>query len=619
VEVADLIDIGRGTVLAGRYRLVERLAESGEGAAWLGRDQALDRDVEIFSLASGDPRSQDVLDAARRAALADDPRLARVLDVGQDQQAERVYVVSEHLDGKALALLAADGPLPAEVARTIAGEAAAALDSAQRRGLHHLVLTPEHVVVLDDGRVRVRGLAVDAAARGTEAVSADEAAHDDVLALARVLRVALAGSRADHDADLPGDTPFDLVRLCGALLGPAEESATSDASASEPDTDDTASEPYDGAATESIHTPGELAVALAPWLPLTPEVLALPTPGAKAGPGADNGEPAEQPASRGRVETMTPPGRRADDVVDLPAATPQRWMGAGADAGAVSGTAAATGAAAAAARRGGDDPGETSEAAALPPERPFNSVWEPAEEDEPLGPLGPQVPLTRPPQEQARFVLAIVAGVVVVGLVLAIFGLRGLGGSASSLINQENGSTPLTTATAPATPSPSASASAPPAASPSASPSTSGPAPVISGIRPIDPQGDGQENDARATRAIDGDPTTAWTSDTYKTAQFGGLKQGLGLVLQLEQRAPVSEVDVNVAGTGGVVELRQTTQQDDVTGTTLLATAQIDGSNPVVLKPDKPVTMDLILLWFTQVPRTSSGANRLEVAEVTVK
>ena len=39
------------------------------------------------------------------------------------------------------------------------------------------------------------------------------------------------------------------------------------------------------------------------------------------------------------------------------------------------------------------------------------------------------------------------------------------------------------------------------------------------------------EKDAQAGRATDGDPGTSWTSDTYNSAAFGGLKDGVGLRL----------------------------------------------------------------------------------------
>jgi hypothetical protein len=46
-----------------------------------------------------------------------------------------------------------------------------------------------------------------------------------------------------------------------------------------------------------------------------------------------------------------------------------------------------------------------------------------------------------------------------------------------------------------------------------------------------DPQGTGGEHAASARYATDGNPTTAWDTEHYASAAFGGLKSGLGLVL----------------------------------------------------------------------------------------
>ena len=72
---------GRGTVLAGRYRVLSPVESDLAGAsAWQATDQILDRAVRVRVLESG--AVAPALDAARRAALVTDPRLVRVLDVG---------------------------------------------------------------------------------------------------------------------------------------------------------------------------------------------------------------------------------------------------------------------------------------------------------------------------------------------------------------------------------------------------------------------------------------------------------------------------------------------------------------------------------------------------------
>src|SRR4029453_7963542 len=77
-----LSGVSHGRVLAGRYRLDERVDSNPDGAGWRAGDSTLDRRVTVRVLRPGHPFAADVADAARRAALVDDPRLVRVRDGG---------------------------------------------------------------------------------------------------------------------------------------------------------------------------------------------------------------------------------------------------------------------------------------------------------------------------------------------------------------------------------------------------------------------------------------------------------------------------------------------------------------------------------------------------------
>jgi hypothetical protein len=68
----------------------------------------------------------------------------------------------------------------------------------------------------------------------------------------------------------------------------------------------------------------------------------------------------------------------------------------------------------------------------------------------------------------------------------------------------------------------------------------------------FDPRADGgsaQESPKEAKLAIDGDRETAWRTERYrKRADFGGLKPGVGLVLDLGETREVREVKITVKG-----------------------------------------------------------------------
>ena len=145
--------VGHGSLLAGRYRLEERVRTGPDGSLWRAVDETLERQVSVRVIRPGHRYTADVIDAARRAALVEDARLIRVLDVGESNGA--AYIVAEHLVGRTLEELVVAGPVPAETVRRLVGEAAQALDRASARGLHHLRLNPASLVVVAAGGVKV--------------------------------------------------------------------------------------------------------------------------------------------------------------------------------------------------------------------------------------------------------------------------------------------------------------------------------------------------------------------------------------------------------------------------------------------------------------------------------
>mgnify|MGYP006195450267 CR=1 FL=1 len=81
------------------------------------------------------------------------------------------------------------------------------------------------------------------------------------------------------------------------------------------------------------------------------------------------------------------------------------------------------------------------------------------------------------------------------------------------------------------------------------------------------PDGNGEENSDRAGRAVDGDESSAWPTKTYHDP-FGpsGLKEGVGLLLDLGEVRAVSRVEVTVQGGATDFELRVADEAGDAPG-----------------------------------------------------
>ncbi|MFF5294730.1 serine/threonine-protein kinase [Paractinoplanes globisporus] len=152
-------DLPGSSLLAGRYRLVERLGAGGMSVVWRGFDEVLGRQVAVKVLppsTSVDPAFRRRLRAeAQAAARLSHPNITNVYDYGEATTVDGEpvpYVVMELIDGESLAaVLARTRRLPWQHAVGITAEVAAALAAAHSRGIVHRDVTPANVMLTGTG------------------------------------------------------------------------------------------------------------------------------------------------------------------------------------------------------------------------------------------------------------------------------------------------------------------------------------------------------------------------------------------------------------------------------------------------------------------------------------
>ena len=69
------------------------------------------------------------------------------------------------------------------------------------------------------------------------------------------------------------------------------------------------------------------------------------------------------------------------------------------------------------------------------------------------------------------------------------------------------------------------------------------------------PPGSGSEHDSELPNLVDGDPSTLWSTENYNTNRFGGLKSGVGVVLQLDGAHKLKDLKVTSPSTGWSAEV----------------------------------------------------------------
>jgi hypothetical protein len=611
-------------VLDGRYRLDDLLSEHAGARFWRATDTVLARSVAVHALESSDPRAPGVLEAARRSARVTDPHFLRVLDC--DDVDGLTWVINEWGEGASLDIMLEHSTLPPLRAAWLTREVAEAIAAAHAQGLHHGRLNPESVLVTDAGSVKVIGFNVTAAFAGPAAPHPAYGAlgprEADVIDLAGILYAALTGRwpgvspsivpPAPRDGRRPlrprqvrAGVPRTLDAICDRVLHkeaaqhslPIETAHEIAAALSDYVGDPAAAAPVDVPSMydEPATTPPDVE-EVSPALPVAaPPATAPPVAAPDAEPDAEP-DPAIDPDA-----TM--------------AAPPPLWT------------------------EEYDEPEAWHPPAPPPPleEIPHRPLF--ADHERRIPPGAPPPPLPRPATSPAAdpaasstdthgngtgtgsrywpfedeaddtgsfsgkegrswLKLAALVGLAIAVLV-AMFVAFDIG---------RGGKDPgpsATRTTAPATPT-----------------VTGSPIPVVA-AQDFDPEGDGAENPDQVALAIDGKPDTGWRTLTYRgNPQLGGLKSGVGLVLDLGSEQQVGSVEVSLAGSPTDLELFATPPGDndppaDLADARRVAGTTVDTSSGI-LRADPKVRTRFLVVWLTKLPAVAGGY-RGEITEVTVR
>ncbi len=147
-----------GTVLAGRYRLLEKLGEGGMGAVYRGVHETLRKPVAVKILPRAARANRELVTRFEREAVAaanlKHPGIAEVTDSGQTPDGT-LFMVMEYVEGRTLhALMQQEGRLAPARALHLLRQIGAAVSFAHGREVVHRDLKPANMVVFDRGEER---------------------------------------------------------------------------------------------------------------------------------------------------------------------------------------------------------------------------------------------------------------------------------------------------------------------------------------------------------------------------------------------------------------------------------------------------------------------------------
>jgi serine/threonine protein kinase/TolB-like protein/Tfp pilus assembly protein PilF len=146
-----------GTLVAGKYRIVEELGAGGMGIVYKAEDLMLKRFVALKFLPphlmdSPDLKERFLVEAQAAAALSH-PNICVIHDVGED--GGRPYIAMEFVDGQTLKDKLQKGPLATSEALAIAGQVAAGLDEAHGNGIIHRDIKSANIMITAKGQAKV--------------------------------------------------------------------------------------------------------------------------------------------------------------------------------------------------------------------------------------------------------------------------------------------------------------------------------------------------------------------------------------------------------------------------------------------------------------------------------
>ena len=168
-----------GTVLNGRYKIIEKIGSGGMAVVYRGKDEKLDRYVTVKVLREEFVGDEEFIERFRSeacsAARLSHPNIVRAYDVGED--GEVCYIVNEYIHGDTLKkAIKEKAPFDSRSTINVAIQIASALSQAHKAHIVHRDIKPQNILVGTDGVVKVTDFGIARAATASTMTTTANAA-----------------------------------------------------------------------------------------------------------------------------------------------------------------------------------------------------------------------------------------------------------------------------------------------------------------------------------------------------------------------------------------------------------------------------------------------------------
>ncbi|MFC1679048.1 serine/threonine protein kinase [Elusimicrobiota bacterium] len=221
-----------GAMIAGKYKLLRVMGMDGVAQVWKAEDMTLGRAVLIKRLYAA-PEAAELrartMDAAKKAAALHHPNIAELFEVLD--RAAGLFLVYEYTSGKSIRrILKSVGTLPSSQILGILIPVCRALEHSHRQGIAHGGLSPERIVLTQQGYVKVTDFVLARTTtptakpyRAPEMNGGVPTAAADIFSLGACFLEMLTGKRPPYDELITLKLDSRIEELMKKVLDPDPE------------------------------------------------------------------------------------------------------------------------------------------------------------------------------------------------------------------------------------------------------------------------------------------------------------------------------------------------------------------------------------------------------------
>jgi len=151
------IGFAKGTLIAGKYQILEELGRGGMGVVYKAEDIKLKRMIAIKFLSPdllGDPDHRTrFLREAQTASALNHPHICTIHEVGEEEK--KPYIAMEYVSGLSLSSVARSKLMPTADILRYGVQIAAALEHAHGRGIIHRDLKTANIVITQESGAKI--------------------------------------------------------------------------------------------------------------------------------------------------------------------------------------------------------------------------------------------------------------------------------------------------------------------------------------------------------------------------------------------------------------------------------------------------------------------------------